>query len=163
MSSFTVNGNTVTIRPSMWQFVINELPMLLLAISGFCYCGCNDMPLQDLVAVFSTLLSLCLFYRYQWLRRLVYRVTGEQLIIHKGVFTRCCDYIELYRVVDFHEHKSFMQQIIGLKTVSIYSGDRMTPRLDIIGVHNKMHLVDIIRDRVEWNRQRKGIYEITNR
>lgn len=163
MTSFLRSGNTVTIRPSMWQFVINELPMLVLVISGFCYYGMDDMPLKDLVLVLSCIMSLCLFYRYQWMKRLVYRITEEQLIIHKGIFSRCCDYIELYRVVDFHEHKSLMQQFFGLKTVSVFSGDRTQPRLDIIGVRSKIHLVDIIRDRVEWNRQRKGIYEITNR
>ena len=26
-----------------------------------------------------------------------------------GVFSRSCDYMELYRVVDFREHRSFLQ------------------------------------------------------
>ena len=76
---------------------------------------------------------------------------------------RDSDYIELYRVVDFKENRSFLQQLAGLKTVSVYSGDRNTPRLDIIGVRNSMNLVAHIRERVEYNKQRKGIYEITNR
>ena len=56
-----------------------------------------------------------------------------------------------------------MQQICGLKTVTIYSGDRSTPKLDIIGVKNDLDLVSLVRERVELNRRRKGIYEITNR
>lgn len=71
--------------------------------------------------------------------------------------------MELYRVVDFREHRSFLQQLTGLKTVSVYSGDRMTPKLDIRGVEYRTNLVDHIRERVETNKQRKGIYEITNR
>jgi hypothetical protein len=47
--------------------------------------------------------------------------------------------------------------------VTIYSGDRTTPHLDIIGVPVKIDLVAIIRERVEYNKQRKGVYEITNR
>ena len=56
-----------------------------------------------------------------------------------------------------------MQQICGLKSVVIYSGDRNTPKLDVIGVKNELDLVSIIRERVEYNKQRKGVYEITHR
>ena len=79
------------------------------------------------------------------------------------MFTTNNNYIELYRIVDYDERRSFIQQIVGLKTVTIYSGDRTTPHLDIIGVPVKIDLVAIIRERVEYNKQRKGVYEITNR
>ena len=59
--------------------------------------------------------------------------------------------------------QTFMQQLFHLKTVSIYSGDRTTPRLDIIGVPMKEELVAAIRERVETNKRRRSIYEITNR
>ena len=55
------------------------------------------------------------------------------------------------------------RSLTGLKTVSVYSGDRMTPKLDIYGVEYRTNLVGHIRERVETNKQRKGIYEITNR
>ena len=94
---------------------------------------------------------------------MVYRITSEQLIYEHGVIIRSSDYVELYRVVDFAERSNLLQQICGLKTVSVYSGDRTTPRLDIIGVGINENLVPIIRERVEQNKRRKGIYEITNR
>jgi hypothetical protein len=82
----------------------------------------------------------------------------HQFFLHREV-----DYQELYRVVDFNESQTFMQQLFRLKTVSIYSGDRTTPRLDIIGVPMKENLVTAIRERVETNKRRRSIYEITNR
>jgi len=85
------------------------------------------------------------------------------LLVQHGVFHREVDYQELYRVVDFNESQTFMQQLFRLKTVSIYSGDRTTPRLDIIGVPMKEELVTTIRERVETNKCRRSIYEITNR
>ena len=36
-------------------------------------------------------------------------------------------------------------------------------KLDIYGVKEKLDVVAIIRERVEYNKRRKGIYEITNR
>ena len=53
--------------------------------------------------------------------------------------------------------------ISAIKDVSIYSGDRTNPKLDIYGVKEKLDVVAIIRVRVEYNKRRKGIYEITNR
>ena len=53
--------------------------------------------------------------------------------------------------------------MFGLKTVSIYSGDRTNPRLDIYGIRERLDVVSAIRERVEYNKQRKGVYEITNR
>jgi len=70
--------------------------------------------------------------------------------------------MELYRIVDFQEHQSLLQQICGLKTVRILSMDRNTPRLDLIGVRCGNGIVAIIRERVEINKRKKGIYEITN-
>ena len=94
---------------------------------------------------------------------MIYRITDEQLIYEHGVITRSSDYVELYRVVDFAERSNLLQQLCGLKTVSVHSGDRTTPRLDIIGMDMNNDLVPVIRGRVELNKRRKGIYEITNR
>ena len=53
--------------------------------------------------------------------------------------------------------------MFGLKTVSIYSGDRTNPKLDIFGIKERLDVVALIRERVEYNKLRKGVYEITNR
>lgn len=44
----------------------------------------------------------------------------------------------------------------------ILSTDRNTPRLDLIGIRRGDDIVPLIRERVELNKQKKGIYEITN-
>lgn len=153
----------IILQPHWSQFVINELPMMLAAGCSFVYGGMEDMYLHRLGFIASLLLSLRLLYLFIELRRMEYRVGDEQLVFEHGVFTRHSDYMELYRIVDFNEHRSLMQQIFGLKTVTIYSGDRNTPTLDVVGVRNSLDLVSLIRERVEFNKQRKGVYEITNR
>ncbi|MGL5981072.1 MAG: PH domain-containing protein [Phocaeicola sp.] len=154
---------TIILQPHWMQFVINELPMLLLCVVGFIAGGMENMPLSNVCLIVSALIALRLLYSFVDLRRIEFRINDEQLIMEHGVFTRKCDYMELYRIIDFNEHRSIMQQICGLKSVVIYSGDRNTPKLDVIGVKNDLDLVSIIRERVEFNKQRKGVYEITNR
>ncbi|MCD8287893.1 MAG: PH domain-containing protein [Porphyromonadaceae bacterium] len=153
----------VTLKPRSMQFVIDELPLLLLCAAGFVYGGMEEMPLARLATILALLLSLVLAYRFIYLKRICYRVGSEQLTESHGVFQRSVDYIELYRIVDYHEHQSLLQQLFKLKTVTVLSMDRTTPKLDIIGLPEREDIVETIRERVEYNKQRKGVYEITNR
>ena len=143
---------TIVIHPHTGQFVINELPTLVLCGTVWVYGA----------TVIALILSLLLLYRYLYLRRIRYCIGTEQLVSEYGIIRRKVDYMELYRIVDFQEHQSLLQQFCGLKTVSILSMDRNTPRLDLIGIFHRDDLVSIIRERVETNKRKKGIYEITN-
>ena len=159
---YTLPG-TLRLRPRTVQFSIDNWPLLTLDLCGYACAGMDGMPFMGLLLWLSVAVSLVLAYRFVYLKRMVYRITGEQLIYEHGVITRSSDYVELYRVVDFAERSSLLQQLCGLKTVSVYSGDRTTPRLDIIGMGINENLVPTIRGRVELKKKKKGIYEITNR
>ena len=154
---------TLRLRPRTVQFFIDNWPLLTLDLCGYACAGMDGMPFMGLLLWLSVAVSLVLAYRFIYLKRMVYRITGEQLIYEHGVITRSSDYVELYRVVDFAERSNLLQQLCGVKTVSVHSGDRTTPRLDIIGIGIDDNLVSVIRGRVELNKRRKGIYEITNR
>ena len=157
---YTIPG-TIQLRPRTVQFFIGNWPLLTLDLCGYACAGMEGIPFKGLLLWLSAAMSLVLAYRFIYLKRMVYRITDEQLIYEHGVITRSSDYVELYRVVDFAERSNLLQQVCGLKTVSVHSGDRTTPRLDIIGVDMGNDLVPVIRRRV--NKRRKGIYEITNR
>lgn len=152
----------VVLRPHTAQFVIDNLPVMLLCIIALTYGGMENMPLGSLAIGVALLLLAVLTYRFLYLRRMLYSIGHELIVSKRGVLHRRVDYMELYRIVDFREHQSLLQQLFGLKTVSILSMDRSTPRLDIIGVRRCNDIVPLIRERVEYNKQRKGIYEITN-
>lgn len=108
-------------------------------------------------------LFLYLLFKLIYLARMEYVITGEQIIIMHGVLSHSTDYVELYRVVDYRQHRSLPQQIFGLKTVTIFSGDRNNSKLDMIGIKANNNIVADIRMRVEFNKRQKSIYEITNR
>lgn len=159
---YTIPG-TIQLRPRTVQFFIDNWPLLTLDLCGYACAGMDGMPFMGLLLWLSVAVSLVLAYRFVYLKRMVYRITSEQLIYEHGVIIRSSDYVELYRVVDFGERSNLLQQFCGLKTVSVHSGDRTTPQLDIIGMGINDDLVTVIRGRVELNKRRKGIYEITNR
>ena len=121
----TGHFQSIVLQPHAGQFVIDELPAIVLCCAAWVY-------------------------------------GSEQLISRHGVLSRKTDYMEQYRIVDFVEHQSLMQQLCGLKTVRIFSMDRNTPRLDLVGIRHNFDVVTLIRERVEYNKRKKGIYEITN-
>ena len=158
----TAYYGTIDIHPHAGQFVIDELPLIFVCMAGLVYGGMEAVPLSETATVVSSVLLLVLLYRFICLRRIRYHIGGEQLVSEHGVFMRKVDYMELYRIVDFQEHQSLMQQLCGLKTVRLLSTDRNTPRLDLIGIRRRNDIVAVIRERVEINKRKKGIYEIAN-
>ena len=143
---------------SSTTFLLAFLP--LVAILSYI---CPRTLRNGLLLVFSLLFSLCLLYRFIYLRSIRYHIGSEQLICEHGVFQRSVNYMELYRVVDFAEHQTLIQQLCGLKSVTVLSMDRTTPKLEMTGISNSYDVVSVIRTRVETNKRRKGVYEITNR
>lgn len=147
--------NIINFRPHPAQFVINELPLMSVCIAGLIYGGMENMPLSNMATIISALTLLVLLYRYIYLRRIRYDITAEQLVCERGILLRKVDYMELYRIVDFQEKQSILQQICGLKTVSILSMDRNTPRLDLLGMKRSDRIVTLIRERVEYNKRKR--------
>ena len=156
---------TIRIHPSGLQFLVTDgmtmlLTLFVLALAG--YDGLMPRSWSCYALGVGIFLILYLFYRYVYITRMVFVLTEEQLKYEHGVFTTEQGYIELYRIVDYSEHRSFFQLLLGLKTITLYSGDRTTPSIDLIGIWNDMDLVDCIRERVEYNKRRRNIHEFTN-
>lgn len=155
----------IVLHPLRRQFIADEFGSILcnvgvLAVAA--YCRYIHNTLAPYVLVLGIFLSLCLLYRFIFLTQTTYTITSEQLKYEYGVFSRHKDFIELYRVVDYIEQRSFFQILMGLKTVSIYSGDHTCPRLDLTGIDSHYRMVNIIRLRSEVNKQKRNIHEFTN-
>lgn len=162
MSQPTHRFQTIMYRPHWHQWIISQGFMVLLFIALLMGAGWEGMTIQLPFYIGAEITGLAILYGTLYLYKLRYIVTAEQLIVEHGILSRSSDYIELYRVVDFGERRSLMEQLLGLKTVSIYSGDRTTPRLDIRGIKERSDVVGIIRERVNYNKTIRNIYEFTN-
>ena len=154
---------TVTLSPHWFQWIIDNLMGILVCGLSFWVFAAASFPYHRYFSIVWVIVSFYLLYRMIWFARIEYVVTSEQLILLMGVISHSTDYVELYRVIDYQQSQSVLQQMAGLKTVIIYSGDRNNPKVELIGMRVKEDVVSFIRQRVEINKRRKGIYEITNR
>ena len=153
----------ISIKPCWRQLIIEQLFWFILCIGLAVAYLLTSFMFHGLLLLLAMLVAAYLFYQVLYLSRIEYIVTGEQIIYLHGVLMHQTDYMELYRVVDYQQHRSLLQQLTGLKTITIMSGDRNLPSLDIIGVEADEEVVQEIRIRVEYNKQMKHIHEITNR
>lgn len=153
---------TVALRPQVFQYVINEFPAICLSFAAFWVYVFGKFMWHEYFIYAALFLVIYLFCQLLSLLRTEYVITSEQIIILHGVLSHSTDYVELYRVVDYKQHRSLPQQIFGLKTVTIYSGDRNNSVVNMIGIKEADDVVSEIRMRVEFNKRKKGIYEITN-
>lgn len=162
-TNYRTSSKPIKLHPCRTQYIINEMLLLLICPAIFLLSGFDANPIRKPTLIVALLLFLYLVYKYIYIRKILYIITDEQLIVKHGVLVAICDYIEFYRVIDYEEKSGFVQQLFGLKTVTIYSGDRSSPKLEMKGLSEDNDIVSIIRERVELNKQNKGIYEITNR
>ena len=154
---------TIRLKPHWKQFLEAHLPLCLLA--GIIYTIAGFFEIRDNIMMeVLTFAFICyLFYKAVYWNSMEYVITDEELIFSHGVFGNSTDYMELYRIVDYQECRTFLQQLLRIKTVIIFSGDRNMPELQLLGVKENDNVIQYIRIRVEYNKRRKGIYEITNR
>ena len=155
--------DTVTIRPNPLQYLIDNWIGIVAFVAIVIYAGADDRDISPFAIMGIVLLGIYLILEFVALKRKVFVISSETLLYDRGIFSRSADYIELYRVVDFQERQSFLQQIVGLKTVIVYSGDRTTTQLHIPGLEYRSCIIEEMRRRVEYNKTRRGVYEITNR
>lgn len=152
----------MTIRPAIGQFIIENGSLLVLAPIVGVTAFLLPQPYRWILLGLTAVTVAYLFYRHEYIASMKYHVGDEQLMIQHGVMSLRRDYVEMYRIVDYDETRSVMERLFGIKTVTVYSGDRTAPELKIRGVKDSLDLVSAIRERVEYNKQRKGVREITN-
>ena len=154
---------TLIHRPDWRQVIICLTPYLFVTVMLLYFSSFHIFFLHELCLYAGFAALVWTFYQFFWYMKLEYIITDEQIICLHGVFYYTTDYMELYRVVDYQQTRSLIQQLTRIKTVTLLSGDRNMRTLDIIGVKEQEDMIQEIRNRVESNKRRKGIYEITNR
>lgn len=161
----TTNTTTKTIKPDHRQFLSEVMPLVLLGLAGMVAYPLIPKSIYVTYAYIALygLLLVTLTTRYAVLRAYSWEISDIKLCQKHGVLTRQTDYIELYRVVDYRETQTFLQRILGVKTVAIISTDKSNSYMLIKGVPAKSDLVEYTRTLVEQNKKENHIYEITNR
>ena len=145
--------DNITLRPHWMQYALCEMPLIMLSfIAAGITIYFYDSKYEKYMELITLFIWVILLYRILYIRRIKYIITDQQILYQHGIITYTTDYLELYRVFDYQQARSPMQQLVGLKTIYIMVADRNTPVLEMIGIENKNNIITVIRDRVEYNK-----------
>ena len=164
MENITYNDNALTlvVQPHWLQYCINYFPALFIWTILLVLSGLEGIKFVWIFKLIDISLSLFLLFKFIGFKRTKFKITDEQIIYKHGFLRHFSDYTELYRIIDYQENRTILQQLFGLKTVILNTTDRSSPIIRITGVASRLKLISLIRIRVEYNRKRKGIHEFTN-
>ena len=161
------SNKTVNVKADFRQFLADNAG--LMALTAFfigampVYAKRADRYLMLAMAALMVFMLSILVIRYIMLVSVRWMLEDETLCRIRGVFSKQTDYIELYRITDDQESRSFFQWLLGIKTVTVYSTDKSDSVSDILGVPADMDLIGMLREKVEDCKRERNIYEIANR
>lgn len=89
-----------------------------------------------------------------------YEITTGELKHTYGILHRRHDFIELYRVKDFHVDRPLLYRIFGLGNLRIYTSDKTSPVFRLVAIREPQEIYIILRERVEQNRREKHVFEV---
>lgn len=157
---------TVILRPKLgfWvsrYFLVIVIASLIPLVARYCNL---QIPINYALMGLFVVVWIMLCYTYaDMLFATKWTITKDELLFSHGLFYRREEHLELYRIVDYSEKRSFLQLIFGNKTVKVVSGDVSDPILYIYGIDKSIPVIAILRDRVKIARKEYGILEVTNR
>lgn len=100
----------------------------------------------------------------KWIANLAttYEVTEDRLILHKGIFVKSIDEIELYRVKDVRIDFTVINQMADIGTITITSSDETTREAPLIiaDVAQARARREKLRELVNAARLKRGVREI---
>lgn len=159
------NRSRVTIQPSLRQYWCENLGFIFVfffAIGISSYLFFLESPYALYSSIFECIIFLSLAYKYFTLKSFFWTITDEVIYQRHGLTYVTTDQLELYRIIDYQEVQTPLQQILKIKSIILVSTDKTTPHLLIKGVPVHFPLMSLIRDRVEMCKSNKRIYEVTN-
>lgn len=156
------NKKTFIIKPKMGQYLSDNWELVLIFIASFIFSGIDIESVSYFCLGTALFTALFLLYRFWFFSTVEWIVSDEKIRYTRGIFNRSTDFLELYRVIDYKEQQGLIQQLLNIKTLIIYSGDKSHGILCIYGLPENNDIVDFIRNSVEYQKKQKKIYEITN-
>jgi uncharacterized membrane protein YdbT with pleckstrin-like domain len=99
----------------------------------------------------------------KWFHNLAttYEVTEDRLILHRGIFNKSIDEIELYRIKDIRIDFTLINQWAGIGTITLLSSDETTAGRPFVirDVEQAEARREKLRDLVNAARRARGVRE----
>jgi uncharacterized membrane protein YdbT with pleckstrin-like domain len=86
-----------------------------------------------------------------------YRITNRTIDYESGVFSRRVETLQLWRVQDLDFRQSFLERLLGIATIHVFTTDRTDPELSIRGLPASREIFDRLKDACDLARQQRVV------
>jgi len=145
---------------SAWTFFGYFLFCLILAaaiVAGtwFYFADYGLLPLALLVVP-----VVMVIVRWWMNRSTTYELTSQRLKVHRGIFNRRLEEIELYRVKDYVMDRPLLLRMMGLGNLTLVTSDATTQTVVLAAIPNVAWVREQLRTQVQAERDRKRVREV---
>lgn len=99
-------------------------------------------------------------YKATELKRIRYEVTAERIEFSRGIFSRKIDNIDMFRVIDIKLHRSLLDCLTGVGSVTLETKDETDPTFDFEKIARPKVLYDIIKKASLQADRRQGVIHV---
>ena len=83
-----------------------------------------------------------------------YAVKDQRLYYTTGLFNTTEEEMLLYRVMDIKLNRTFVDKLVGVGTITLYTADKTHPKLELVRIKNPKKVRDLLSKLVENERMR---------
>jgi membrane protein YdbS with pleckstrin-like domain len=113
---------------------------------------------MTLVAVLGAILAFVL----PWLvmRTTRYRITSYRIDFERGLLRKRIDTLELWHVDDIKFEQGLVDRMMNVGNITVISGDRTTPKLELDGIPDPRKIFDALKERVIAVKRQRGVVKM---
>jgi membrane protein YdbS with pleckstrin-like domain len=95
-----------------------------------------------------------------WARTIRYRISNYRIDYERGLLGKQIDTMELWHVDDIKFQQSFVDRLLGVGTITIFSDDQTTPSLPLRGLPKPRDIFDALKARVIAIKRSRGVIKM---
>ena len=90
-----------------------------------------------------------------------YKITSRTIDYEVGTFSRRIETLQLWRVQDIDFRQSFLQRLLGIATIHVFTTDKTDPEILMVGLPASREIFERLKDAADLARQQRvvGIVE----
>lgn len=90
-------------------------------------------------------------------KRVKVRMSNRNIETESGILSKRIDVLELWRVRDVRYRQGFVDRIMGIAHIDVFTKDVTTPNLNIVGLPASREVFEKLRDAIEVQRQSRRV------
>lgn len=89
-----------------------------------------------------------------------YRISNYRIDFERGILSKKIDTLELWHVDDINFRQSLLDRLLGVGTITVFSGDETTPNLPLHGIPRPRPVFDALKQRIIAVKRQRGVIKM---